>query len=499
MLTTVADGYAPIGLKDAFVPFLSPYRPVWLGLGAVAFDLLLALVLTSYLRSRLGVRVWRLTHWLAYAAWPVALLHAAGTGSDARSGWLSILAAASLLAVAAAILVRVGRARGSVRLRAGAGVAALVVPLALVVWYRSGPARPGWAARAGTPKPLIASRRLASSVSPPVAARRSSPPRSFASTASGRSDAARRTTARCASRSRSGCMTRRAARCASTFAAARATRASPPRQRPLVRPGDDARGLLRERHRSRRQRGRRDRAGSGGRHARASRGPDTRRGCGHRDGSRRGQRGRRQMTAAARERVAPPPGRARLLAGTDSRRGLAGHLATFGSLVAPDDLVELVEAAGLKGRGGAAFPTAAKLAVVAARRGAVVVANGAEGEPASRKDRALLRVAPHLVLDGAALAAGAVGARTAVLAVSTGMPGAGGGASRERQAARRDRVAFELAIVPDAFVAGEETALLRHSTARRPSRRSSRRTRSSAASADARRSSRTSRRSRTLR
>ena len=171
VLTTVADGYAPIGLKDAFVPFLSPYRPVWLGLGAVAFDLLLALVLTSYLRSRLGLRVWRLTHWLAYAAWPVALLHAAGTGSDARAGWLSILAAASLLAVAAAILVRVGRARGSVRLRAGAGVAALVVPLALVVWYRSGPARPGWAARAGTPKPLIASRRLASSVGPPVAAR----------------------------------------------------------------------------------------------------------------------------------------------------------------------------------------------------------------------------------------------------------------------------------------------------------------------------------------
>jgi len=166
------------------------------------------------------------------------------------------------------------------------------------------------------------------------------------------------------------------------------------------------------------------------------------------------------MTAAARERVAPPQGRGRLLAGTGSRRGLAGHLATFGPLAAPDGLVELVEAAGLKGRGGAAFPTAAKLAVVAARRGAVVVANGAEGEPASRKDRALLRVAPHLVLDGAALAAGAVGARTAVLAVSTGCPELQA-AVRERQAARLDRVSFELAIVPDAFVAGEETALLR--------------------------------------
>ena len=59
VVTTVADGYAPIGLKDALVPFASPYRPIWLGLGAVAFDLLLALVVTSYLRHRIGVRLWR--------------------------------------------------------------------------------------------------------------------------------------------------------------------------------------------------------------------------------------------------------------------------------------------------------------------------------------------------------------------------------------------------------------------------------------------------------
>src|SRR5581483_4150523 len=68
--TTVVDGFAPIGWKDAVVPFLSPYRPLWLGLGAVAFDLLLALVITSLLRARIGYRLWRGTHWLAYASWP---------------------------------------------------------------------------------------------------------------------------------------------------------------------------------------------------------------------------------------------------------------------------------------------------------------------------------------------------------------------------------------------------------------------------------------------
>ena len=127
----------------------------------------------------------------------------------------------------------------------------------------------------------------------------------------------------------------------------------------------------------------------------------------------------------------------------------------------PRDAVELVEAAGLKGRGGAAFPTATKLAVVAGRRGdPVVVANGAEGEPASKKDRSLLRVAPHLVLDGIAVAAHAVGAGAAVVAVSRSAPELAA-AVREREARRLDRIPIAVATVPDRFVAGEETALLR--------------------------------------
>jgi Ferric reductase like transmembrane component len=157
VLTTVLDGYTPVGLRDAVVPFASSYRPVWLGLGAVAFDLLLALIATSLLRARLGLRAWKLVHWLAYASWPVALLHALGTGSDAKAGWFDLLALASVATVVLAVLWRVAEARegpGSVRL--AGGLAALVVPAAIAVWALGGPLAPGWARRAGTPARLLA-------------------------------------------------------------------------------------------------------------------------------------------------------------------------------------------------------------------------------------------------------------------------------------------------------------------------------------------------------
>ena len=107
IVTAVIDSYAPIRLIDAFVPFVGTYRPLWLGLGAVAFDLLLALTATSLLRSRVGPRLWRALHWLAYAAWPVAVVHGLGTGTDARSAWMELLTAACVLAVAGGVLFRV--------------------------------------------------------------------------------------------------------------------------------------------------------------------------------------------------------------------------------------------------------------------------------------------------------------------------------------------------------------------------------------------------------
>lgn len=155
VVTTVADGFAPIGLKDAVVPFLSPYRPIWLGLGAVAFDLLLALTVTSLLRARIGQRLWRALHWSAYAAWPVALVHALGTGTDARLGWMQLLGVASTGAVIAAVAYRAAQSGSWDARRVGAVGAALVLPLAIGLWYVQGPNRHGWAARAGTPAALL--------------------------------------------------------------------------------------------------------------------------------------------------------------------------------------------------------------------------------------------------------------------------------------------------------------------------------------------------------
>ncbi len=159
----------------------------------------------------------------------------------------------------------------------------------------------------------------------------------------------------------------------------------------------------------------------------------------------------------------------RLLAGlrADGRPvGLDEHLGRHGELPRPrsaGEVVDLVEASGLRGRGGGGFPTGRKLRAVG--RGRLVIANGTEGEPPSGKDRALLHAAPHLVLDGAVLAAAAVGAKDAVVAVSESARAQRAAVARaieERRAARHDRgVSLRLLAVPDAFVAGEETALLR--------------------------------------
>lgn len=173
ILTAVLDSFAPIRLTDAVAPFTSAYRPFWLGLGAFAFDLLLALAATSLLRRRLGYRAWRAVHWLAYASWPLALVHALGTGTDARLAWMQALAAACLGAVLAALWWRLGTGWPSVRrIRLGGLATSVAVPLVLVAWYGDGPGRAGWARRAGTPAGLLAG---APPVSAIAVARRSLP------------------------------------------------------------------------------------------------------------------------------------------------------------------------------------------------------------------------------------------------------------------------------------------------------------------------------------
>ncbi len=164
----------------------------------------------------------------------------------------------------------------------------------------------------------------------------------------------------------------------------------------------------------------------------------------------------------------PPVGLPRLLAGVAGGgppMDLLAHLSRHGPLPARGRrgpaLIEVLERSGLCGRGGAAFPTFRKLAGVAARRGpAVVVGNGTEGEPASAKDRRLLTAVPHLVLDGAALAARAVGAPDAILAVHPAAAPAVAAAVAEREARRMDRVRFRVAVPPERFVTGEASALV---------------------------------------
>ena len=97
--TTVVDTYTSIPLAAAFVPLASAYKTAWLSLGAVALDLLLALVATSLVRKRLGYRAWRRVHWLAYACWPVAVTHGLGIGTDRSATWVLVLSMACLLAV----------------------------------------------------------------------------------------------------------------------------------------------------------------------------------------------------------------------------------------------------------------------------------------------------------------------------------------------------------------------------------------------------------------
>jgi methionine sulfoxide reductase heme-binding subunit len=107
IVTTLMDSYVTIGLLDAVIPFHGSYRPVWLGLGAAALDLMLAVTVTSLLRARIGVRAWRGIHWLAYACWPLAVAHGIGIGTDVLQSWMLVIDVVCVSAVLIAVVVRV--------------------------------------------------------------------------------------------------------------------------------------------------------------------------------------------------------------------------------------------------------------------------------------------------------------------------------------------------------------------------------------------------------
>lgn len=192
VVTTVSDSYAPIGWLSVLVPFTSPYRRLWLGLGTVALDLLLAVAVTSLLRRRINHRVWRGIHWLSYASWPVALMHGLGTGTDPHLGWMGLLTVICVAAVLAAIgwrLVSGWHGRTLERVLAGAG--SLLGIVGIAAWAANGPLKPGWAARAGTPAYLLGAHAPSSSSSassgtsaPPPAPGQAGPPPQGSSSAS---------------------------------------------------------------------------------------------------------------------------------------------------------------------------------------------------------------------------------------------------------------------------------------------------------------------------
>jgi methionine sulfoxide reductase heme-binding subunit len=171
ILTSVIDPFAKLNVLDAFVPFIATYRPLWLGLGVVGFELLIAITATSLMRHRLGWRSWRFVHLFAYASWPVAVIHGLGTGSDTKLIWALLLTALCVLAVVAAVAWRLAHAGPRFTAFRLIGIAGSVAATgALVAWMAVGPLQHGWAKAAGTPANLLAGIGASPSISPALAA-----------------------------------------------------------------------------------------------------------------------------------------------------------------------------------------------------------------------------------------------------------------------------------------------------------------------------------------
>ena len=128
VLTSVLDTYVNVGWAAVIVPFASPYRPVWTGLGTVGVDLILAVAISSALRQRIRARTWRGIHWLAYGSWPVAMSHALGMGTDASQLWMDGLAGLCSLAVIGTLAWRIGDYRKSRERAVSVGAITRAVP-----------------------------------------------------------------------------------------------------------------------------------------------------------------------------------------------------------------------------------------------------------------------------------------------------------------------------------------------------------------------------------
>ena len=154
--TTVIDSFAPVSWTDAVLPFAGTYRPFWLGLGALSFDLLIALTVTSLLRARLGYQTWRWIHWASYACWPIAVMHGLGTGTDNKLPLMVVVTAVCVGSVMVALWYRLGAGWPEHRgIRVTSAIMSVVLPILALGWWVVGPLQPGWALKAGTPVSLV--------------------------------------------------------------------------------------------------------------------------------------------------------------------------------------------------------------------------------------------------------------------------------------------------------------------------------------------------------
>jgi len=147
----VVDDYVTITVQESLIPFIGTYRPVWMGLGALSSDLIIAMIVTSLLRQRIGYETWRAVHWTAYLCWPLGIVHGLGTGSDVRKAWsvLLTLACVALVLLAMAWRIVSGWPRRAL-LRATAVLVTACAVAVVFTWAKQGPFAPGWSKRSGT-------------------------------------------------------------------------------------------------------------------------------------------------------------------------------------------------------------------------------------------------------------------------------------------------------------------------------------------------------------
>lgn len=175
----ILDKYSRIGLKDVFLPFVSQYRPIWIGLGAVAVDLGIAVLVTSLLRVKMGYKSWKALHWLSYPIFALSVIHGLGSGSDSPILFGKIIYVVVGGSLLGAILIRLASFKDSVPIRKALLAAATIsLPAMILFWASIGPFTPTWPTRAqgGLNQAILASDQISGSSSPQTTIARSQVP-----------------------------------------------------------------------------------------------------------------------------------------------------------------------------------------------------------------------------------------------------------------------------------------------------------------------------------